>query len=388
MRGLREIAVVSLLNFRSLKQRVWQSLVIVVGMTCVIGVLLSMLSMTEGMNAAYVRNGDPIFAIVVAKGTDWEMNSSLPRDSARMVMDAAGIAKSRDGSPLADPGIMAVVPASLRKNDARSAVMLRGFGDKGESLRPTFRLVSGRMFRPGTRELIAGTGAQFQFNGMALGDKVILPNGEWSIVGTFATGDVLDGQLVGDTATLMPAIRRQAYNSVLVRLTSLDAFAAFRKALTTNPALSVDVMRLPDWNTKISSGFTRFFHVIVYGIGIILAIGAVFGCFNIMYAAVESRGREIATLRALGYGAFPIALSVMLEAALLSVAGALAGAAIAWSLYDGVQSGFGSDVYMLTVSPALIGIAVLWAIAVAVLGGLWPAIQAGRWTVADALRAV
>jgi putative ABC transport system permease protein len=243
------------------------------------------------------------------------------------------------------------------------------------------------MFRPGTHELIAGVKAPFQFKGMALGDKVILPDGEWPIVGTFATGDLLDAQLVGDTETVMQSIRHKAYTTITARLASPSAFAAFRTALTTNPLLAVDVMRLPDWNAMTSADTSAFFHLAIYGIGVILAIGALFGCFNTMYAAVESRSNEIATLRALGYGGFAIAVSILLEAAILSVAGGLIGASIAWTLFDGVQSGFGSDVFTLIVSPAMIATAILWAIAVALLGGILPSIQAARWTVSDALRA-
>jgi putative ABC transport system permease protein len=146
-------------------------------------------------------------------------------------------------------------------------------------------------------------------------------------------------------------------------------------------------MRLSDWNRKTSAQFSTFFNVIAYGTGVILAIGALFGCFNTMYAAVGARGREIATLRALGYGGFAVAVSVIVEAAALSVAGALIGAAIAWWQYDGVQDGFGSDVFTMTVSPALIGIALLWAIGVAFLGGALPAIRAARLTIVEALRA-
>lgn len=387
MTMLRQIVIVSLLNFRNLRQRLWQSLVIVAGMTCVIGVLLSMLSMTEGLHQAALHSGDPRNAIVVSRGTIWEINSSIPRDKARIITTAPGIARAQDGSPIADPGLMLGVPARLRKNGSRTSVILRGFGDKGAMLQPAFHLVAGRMFRPGTHELIVGSRAQFQVKDMAIGDKVILPDGEWPIVGMFATGDVLDGQLVGDTETLMPALRRKAYTTVLVRLASPAAFATFRGALTSNPALAVDVMRLPEWNAKASAAFSAFMHVIVYGVGIILAIGALFACFNTMYAAVETRGREIATLRALGFGGFAVAVSVMLEAAALSVAGALIGASIAWALYDGVQSGFGSDVFRLIVSPPMIGMAMVWAVAVAILGGLLPSIQAARWTVTEALRA-
>jgi putative ABC transport system permease protein len=384
---LRQIGIVALLNFRNLPQRRWQSMVIVAGMACVIGVLLSMLSMTEGMRRAYLTYGDPRNAIVVARGTAWENVSAIARDQAGIIMNAPGIARAQDGSPLADPALVVTVPALLRKTGGKTIIILRSFGDKGAALRPTFRLLTGRMFRSGTHELVAGTGAQFQFEHMAVGDKVTLPDGEWPIVGTFTTGDLLDGQLVGDTQTLMPALRHKTYNTVLVRLASVGTLTTLRNALSRNPTLSVDVMRLPDWNAKISGDTTSFFRVLVYGVGVILAIGALFGCFNTMYSAVGTRSREIATLRALGYSGFAMAASVILEAMLLSATGALVGAFIAWALYDGVQSGFGPDVFTLVVSPGMVGIALLWAIMVAFLGGVLPSIQAARGAVAISLRA-
>jgi putative ABC transport system permease protein len=384
---LRQIVIVSLLGFRTLRQRLWQSLVLVVGMACVSGVLLSMLSMAEGLHRAYLNDGDPRSAIVVSRGTLFEILSAIPREQARIVTGAPGIARAPDGSPLVDSSLVTGVPAVLRRNGARSFITLRSFGEKGQMLRPTFHLVAGRMFRPGTHELIVGAKASFQVQGVALGDKVILPDGEWPIVGVFATGDLLDGQLVGDTETLMLSIRHKTYTTVLARLASPTAFAAFRKALTTNPALSVDVMRLPEWNARISADTSAFFHMAVYGIGIILAIGALFGCFNTMYAAVESRTSEIGTLRALGYGGTAVTVSILLEAAMLSVSGGLIGASIAWLLFDGVQSGFGTDIFTLTVSPAMIGTTMLWALAVAFLGGILPSLQAAGSTVSDALRA-
>jgi len=386
MNILRQIGIVSLLNFRSLRQRLWRSMVIVVGMACVFGVLLSMLSLTQGMLDAYLRTGDPGRALVVSTGAQYEASSSIPRDKARLVMDAPGIAKAADGSPLADPQLGVGVPV-IRLNGRPAYDGLRGFGPKAIALRPEFRLVSGRMFQPGKRELIVGIGAHTQYRGMNVGDKVILPDGEWPIVGSFTTGDLLDGQLAGDSDTVMLAVRKTAYNSVLVRLASPGSFNTFKRALTTNPALAVDPILQSDWYKKQSVGFSTFFNVVAYGIGIIMAVGALFGCLNTMYAAVAARGREIATLRALGYGAFPVAVSVILEAMALSIAGALIGAAIAWALYDGADGGFLGNVFKLTVSPAMIGMAILWAAAVALLGGLLPSIRAARRPVVEALRA-
>jgi putative ABC transport system permease protein len=386
MNTLRQIWVVSVLNFRSLPQRLWQSLVIVVGMGCVIGVLLSMLSMTEGLHSAYLNTGDPRDVFVISSGAQFEGAGSISRDKARIIMDTSGIARAPDGSAIADPGLALNVPIR-RKNGSRASINLRGMGAKGMMLRPEFHMVAGRMFRPGTHELIVGIHAKDRFQGVDVGDRVIMPDGAWPIVGSYSTGDLRDGELFGDTETVMLSARRKAYNSVLLRLEAPDGLKAFARALKSNPALNVDVMPLHEWNARRSATFTQFLRAMVYGVGVLLAIGALFGCFNTMYSAVAARAREIATLRALGYGGLPVAVSVILEAGALSVAGALIGAAFAWARYDGVIDGFGSDIFKMTVSPAMIGMALLWAIAVAFLGGILPSIQAARRPVSDALRA-
>jgi putative ABC transport system permease protein len=174
---------------------------------------------------------------------------------------------------------------------------------------------------------------------------------------------------------------------VLVRLTSPGSLDVFKRAMTTNPAISVTVSRPSDWYKKIADQSTTGLVIIAYVVGAVMAIGALFGCLNTMYAAVSARGREIATLRAIGFSAFPVAVSVILEAVLLAVAGALIGAAIAWFLYDGKRDAFGNTVFFLSVSPGLIGLGVMWACIVALLGGLAPSIRAARRPVVEALRA-
>ncbi|HKU53977.1 MAG TPA: FtsX-like permease family protein [Rhizomicrobium sp.] len=388
MNILRQMWIVSALNIRNLKLRAWQSLVTVVGVGCVVGVLLSMLSMTEGLDRAYMTTGDPARAIVVSQGADSDFISHTSRAIAPIIESAPGIRKDADGRPIADRGIIVGVPA-VKKEGNDAYIFMRGFGPKGLVLRPEFKIVAGRMFQPGKRELVAGMGAQGQFAGLNIGDKVVLPDGEWPVVGTFTNGhDILEGEIVGDTDTLMTATRRKDYNSVTVRLVSPDSFAVFKKALTANPALVVTVERETDWNRKISAQIHSFYSDVAYAVGAILAVGALFCTLNTMYAAVGARGREIATLRALGYGAAPVALSVILESIILSVTGALLGAAIAWLIYDGRQASLWINVFYLTVSPALVGLGIVWAVVVALLGGLPPAIRAARLPVADALRAV
>jgi len=383
---LRQIFIVSALNFKGLRGRFWQSMVIVVGLAATIGVMLSMLSMSAGMRQAYFNAGDPNRAIVVSKGADQEGQSSITRAMAPLIADAPGIAKDKDGKPLADRGLNMGVPV-LRKDGSKGYTTMRGLADKGLGVRPELRIVAGRMFQRGKREMIVGVGAQAQFQHMQVGDKVILPDGQWPIVGVFATGDLLEGQLIGDTETLLTSMHKSTYNAMLVRLASPDSLDIFKKAMTTNPALSVTVERHSDWYKRVASQSTFGLALLGYVVGAVMAIGALFGCLNTMYSAVSTRGREIATLRALGYGAFPVAVSVVLEAVLLSVAGALVGAGLAWALYDGKQDAFNNSVFYLSVSPAQIELGLIWAIAVALLGGLLPSIHAARRPVVEALRA-
>jgi putative ABC transport system permease protein len=383
---LRQIWIVSVLNFKSLKARFWQSMVIVVGLGATIGVLLSMMSMTQGIRQAYFNSGDPGRAIVTSQGADSEGQSSISRADAPVIMSAPGIAKDADGRPLVDRELNMGLPV-LRTNGTKAFANLRGFGPKGVALRPEFHLVAGRMFQAGKRELIVGVGAQAMFRHMKIGDHVIMPNGKWPIVGSYATGDTLDGQLIGDTETMLTALNRTAYNFILVRLASPDALNIFRKALTTNPALQVTVTRHSDWYKRVSDRATGLLAVLAYVVGAVMAIGALFGCLNTMYAAVSTRAREIATLRALGYGAFPVAVSVILESIALAVAGALIGAAIAWVLNDGRTGTWGPNIFRLTVSSGLVILGVSWAVVVALLGGVLPSVRAARRPVVDALRA-
>ncbi len=383
---LRQIWIVSALNFKSLKSRFWQSMVIVVGLAATVGVMLSMLSVSAGMRTAYQNSGSPDRAIVVSKGVEQEASSAITRAMAPLIAVAPGIAKDKDGKPLADRTLQMGVPV-VRKNGTKGFTTMRGMTEKGTGVRPELKIVAGRMFQPGKRELIAGVGAQVMFQHMQIGDKVILPDGEWPIVGIYKTGDQLEGQLIGDSETLLTATHKTNYNTMLVRLASPDSLDTFKKAMTTNPALSVDVIRHSDWYSRVASQSTFGLALLGYVVGAVMAIGALFGCLNTMYAAVSSRGREIATLRALGYDAFPVAVSVILEAMLLSILGALIGAAIAWAFYDGKLDLFNNVIFYLSVSRAQIELGVIWAAAVALLGGLLPSIRAARRPVVEALRA-
>jgi putative ABC transport system permease protein len=385
----RQLAAVAALTFSSLKERVWPSLVAVFGIACVVGVLLSMLSVSSGLTRAVDAAANPIRAVVVAKGNNNELGANIPREAAAFVISAPGIEKDADGKPIASAEHVANLPAKRKTDQLPVRALVRGIGDKGLVLRPELKLISGRTFQPGLHELIVGASAQAQYAGMEVGDKVILPDGEWTIVGAFESGgDMVEGQLIGDVESLLTARQRNAFGTVIVRLASMDAFEDFKTALMANPSLQLDIERQPDFYSRTVSGqLTAFLAAVAYFLGTIMAIGALFGTLNTMYSAVSSRTREIATLRALGFGGFAVAVSVLVEALMLALAGALLGAAAAWVLFNGNLSALGPNVFHLAITADLVRLGLIWALVIALLGGLFPAIRAARIPVATALRA-
>jgi putative ABC transport system permease protein len=390
MGGFRQIVAVTAVNIAGLPQRLWTSLVIVVGMACVVGVLLSMLSFSAGLARSIEAAADPGRAIVIRTGGRDELGTAITREAAVAILNAPGIQLDADRQPIASVENTNPVPATRRDGQLPIRMILRGVGPKGFALRPELKLVSGRMFRPGTNELVVGTAAQAQFENLDIGDKVIMPDGEWEIVGSFETGgDLIESELLGDAETVMASRRSVGFGSVIVRLESPDSFDTFASAVLANPALDVDVRRQSDFYAQTAGQFTTFFTTVAYLLASIIGVGALFGTVNIMHSAVASRTREIATLRALGYGAAPVAISVLAEALVLAIVGALIGAGVAWLLFDGNRNSFGGFVvFDLAVTPRLFLIGTLWALAIAFLGAVIPAIRAARLKVATALRPV
>jgi putative ABC transport system permease protein len=243
------------------------------------------------------------------------------------------------------------------------------------------------MFRTGAQELIIGVGAS-RVLGLKIGDKVLMPGGFWPIVGTFSNGgDAAEGTFFADAETLLSITRRRGYASVIAKLTSPAAFDELHDWIVGNPALKLDTERIPDYLLRRTGGQLAFLTRATYAIGVIMALGALFGATKIMYAAVRARTREIGTLRALGFGSAPVAGSVLLEAILLALVGAALGTLLAWLVFDGrvVYSG---GVFKLRVSASLVALGLAWGLVIAMLGGLFPAIRAAKLAAAEALRAV
>jgi putative ABC transport system permease protein len=388
MHTIKQIFVVTLLDLRSIPNRLGASLVVVVGMACVVGVFIAILAMSTGYTQMVAKSGHDDRAVVMSQGSLYEYASFVSHTNALSIADAPGIKKTANGNPIVSADTMAFVVMSKKRDGLDTYVTLRGVSPEGFALRPEVKLTSGRMFNAGAHELIVGKAAQAEFDGLELGSQVALPEGDWMVTGSFeSNGDARESELLADSITLGSAVRLDGYKSVTVQLESAESFDRLKDALTSNPALTVDVVRETDYLESQSRDINDFLRIVAYVVGGIMALGATFGALNTMYSAVGARVVEIATLRAIGFGAGAVVISVLVEAMLLAFAGAAIGAATAWALFNGNPHMFGSLAFTIAVTPGLIGFGTALACALGFIGGLFPALRAANVPVAIALRA-
>jgi putative ABC transport system permease protein len=393
MSVLKQIVAVTMMNVKSIPRRVGSSCVVVIGIAGVVGVIVSVFGMTRSLSQAVLDTGSVDRAVVLRGGATSDVASTLLVDAVATILDAPGVARTADGEVAGSAEMVTAVNLLRKEDGTRAGISVRGVGKQGFAVRPEVEIVEGRAFRPGLREAIVGRAAHGEFQGLEIGDEIALRDSRWTVVGVFASGgDALESGLLTDADTLLSAYQRTAVNSVTVRLESPAAFDEFKAALTTNPTLSVTVEREPDYYRRRSEDATDIFELVTIFVGSIMGLGALFAALNTMYSAVSARAVEIATLRALGFGAMGVVVSVLAEALLLSFVGALLGAAIAWALFNGnaisLGGGFSSLVFEMRITPALLGLGVLLACTLGLLGGLFPAVRAARLPVATALRAV
>ena len=393
MSVFRQVSSVTSMSLRSLPQRIGSSSVIVVGIAGVVGVLLSVFALTQSLSDAVLATGSPDRAIVLRSGATGEFSSTLLVDAVATIKDAPGIARTDDGKPAATADFVAAVNLFRKEDGARAGLSVRGVDPAVMAVRREIKIVDGRLFTPGLRELIVGRSALEEFKDVGVGDAVTLRDGRWTVVGVFESGrDANESSLMTDSATLLSAYQRTAVNSVTVRLESEGAFDTLKTALTTNPTLSVSVERETDFYRRQSEDANQIFGIIGIAVGVFMSLGAIFAALNTMYSAVSVRTREIATLRAIGFGAGGVIVSVLVEALLLALIGAAVGVTISWLLFNGntvtLGDSTGSMVFDMQITPALVVIGVLLACSVGFIGGLLPAVRAARLPVATALRAV
>ena len=391
-----QILAVTAMNLRSIPRRLGNSLVIVVGIAGVVAVLISVLAMSLGFRTTLKGDARADRAIVLARGATTEYESSLSRESVAAVINGAGIKHDAHDKPIASAEVILVAPVARKRDKSDVNVTMRGVGEQYFVMRPELKLLSGRMFRAGNQELLAGASARGQFEGLEIGNQVRLQDGDWTVVGTFAGGNGShESEVIADAQTVMSAYKLDTFNSVSVLLDSESSFATLKEILTEDPTLSVDVRTEPEYLATVSSSINRMLRIVAYAIGSIMALGALFGALNSMHSAVTSRTVEIATLRAIGFSSTAVAVAVLIEGLLLALLGAAAGVAIAYAAFNGATiSTLGGAlwdsqlVYSLSITPALVVTAVLLACGLGLLGGLFSAIRAARANVADALHEI
>lgn len=392
-RSGRQAASVSWVGIATLRQRLGASSVVVVGIAGVVGVLVALLAMAEGYRHTVNSSGSEDTAIVLRGGSSAELMSVMQRDAITTIERAPEIARDAQGRPLASAEL--VVSANvLRRDGEDGSVTLRGVGEMAWAVRPNLKLVEGRRFETGRRELVVGRGAQRQFQGLDPGKEVRLGNQTWTVVGVFDSGDAMASEMWADAEVVASAYRRGSSRaSVFAKLTDAKAFNAFKATLAADPRLQVDADTSAGYFSKQSEPLTKVLRIIGIVVGSIMAIGAVFGALNTMFATVAARAREIATLRAIGFRGAPVVVAVLLETMLLALLGGVLGGLLAWLIFNGysastIAGGVATLNFEFKVSAELLWEGLKWALAIGFVGGLFPALRAATLPVTDALRAM
>lgn len=390
---MRQILAVTLLNLRSLPQRLGPSAVAIIGIAGVVVVLVAVLSIAEGFRAVMQGTGSPDRALVMRSGADSEMTSGLSGPQADLIRQGPGIA--RDGQrPVASAELYVIVDLPTRSTGTPANVPMRGIGPEAPLVRQEFSIVEGRMLEFGTTEVIVGRAAAGQFAGLEVGSAIRSGQNTWDVVGHFETdGSVAETEIWIDARTLQGAYRRgNSYQSILARLESAQAFDAFKDALTTDPQLNVQVRREDEYYAGQSVMLTNLIRVVGFGIAALMSLGAIFGAILTMYTAVATRAREIATLRALGFNALAVVTSVLAESLGLAALGGIGGGLLAYLGFNGYQTStinfqtFSQVAFSFRVTPELLVLGLVAALAMGLVGGLLPAIRAARLPISSALR--
>ncbi len=389
----RQILAITGVNLKSIPQRWGSSLVIVIGLAGVVAVFTALLAMGEGFRSTLEATGRADAALVLRGGSDAELNSALLRDDASLIELADGIRKDAAGKPIASAEMM-VITELFKKGETRngSNITLRGVGPNAFVLRPGLKVVEGRMFKSGLRELLVGRGVTRQFAGAQLGQVMRMRGSEWTVVGIFESGDAHESELWADIGVAQSTFGRSGVSSVLAELDGKGGLARLKTALSGDPRLNLDVETEQEYFSDQTKQFRRTIGVLAGVVTFIMALGAIFAALNTMYAAVASRAREIATLRAIGFGGIPVVVSVMVEAMALSLIGGALGAAIAYVLFNNISvstlgANFTQVVFAFKVTFGLVVTGLIIAVSIGFIGGLLPAWRAARMPVTTALRA-
>jgi len=393
MKLLNQAVAVTALNIRSLPQRIGGSAVAVVGVAAVVLVFAAVLSMAAGFERTMLAAGADDTAIIMRSGSTTELNSGLSNDQALIIANAPGVLRDGD-APIASFELYVVVDIQKKATNDDANVPLRGVQSGAFDIRSNVKIVAGRSFEEGRNELVVGRAAQTQFAGLDVGKEIRFGQTIWTVVGVFESdGSVSESELWTDLRVLQTMYQRgSSVQSVRVRLESPAAIAELTQALADDPRVDVDVMSEERYYSSQAAPLSQFIRIVGYPLTVLMAIGAVFGALNSMYASVSVRGKEIATLRALGFGPFSVLVSTIVESTLLALLGGLIGGAVAFFVFNGFQvstlnsASFSQVVFNFAVTPDLLMQGIIAALIIGLAGGFFPALRAARLPVAQALR--
>jgi len=395
VRWLGQVAQITLINLRTIPQRLGTSLVVVVGIAGVVGVLVSVLAMAEGFRHTLASTGRTDRVIMLRAGSDAELSSGVTRDQATLLANLPGIARDAGGRPLASAELVVMVDLPRKGETDPNNVPVRGVQPAAFAIRGEVTLTEGRRFAPGVREVIVGRKASQQFAGLEVGSRIGFRDSDWTVVGIFQSGgDVHESEIWADAEVAMSAFRRVGFQSVTATLAdgSDAGILALKNSVGDDPRFSATVLREPEYYAKQAKILSNLINILGYTVAAFMAIGAMFGALNCMYSAIASRQIEIATLRAMGFGGAPVVVSVLMEALLLALLGGAVGGALAYLYCDGASlstlnfSTFSQVAFDLRVTPGLLSQGLVWSLLIGAAGGLLPAIRAARVPVTVALR--
>lgn len=393
MRSIKQAITVTLISLYTIPQRLSSAVVAVIGIMGVVVVFVAVLSIGEGFKAAMTNAGKTDRAIVMRSGADSEMSSGLSGDNVDVIKGAPGV--KHDGVvPIGSGEMFVVLDINRRATNTPSNVPLRGVDSTVLAVRYDAKITKGRMFTYGTNEVVVGRAANGQFSGIDVGDTLKTGAYSWNVVGMFETGGtVAETEMWCDVRVLQGVYQRgNSYQSVLVRLDSPSAFDTFKDKLGSDPRVDVQIKRESDYYAEQSTTLTNLIETVGYRIAILMGIGAIFGAWLTMYSAVVTRTREIATLRALGFGSGPVLISVIGESVFLALIGGVIGAALAYIGFNGYQAStmnwqtFSQVAFGFAVTPKLLTTGLIYALAMGLLASLIPAIRAARLPISKALR--
>jgi ABC-type antimicrobial peptide transport system permease subunit len=386
------MAVPVFYSVRNLSARKLTTLLTAGGMALVVFVFTAMQMLDAGLTKTLVQTGSPDNMLVIRKGSETEVQSGVSRQQAAVIESQQGIVRRPDGMPMLSKETVVLINLVKRGSDKPSNVVIRGMGEQGLGLRPQVKLTAGRMFTPGTSEIVAGASVARSFNGAGIGETMRFGQRDWTVVGTIDGGGTgFDSEIWGDVEQLMQAFRRTAYSSVIAKLASDDDLVRVNATIESDPRLTLQAKRETVFYAEQSKALSDFLRIFGTALSVIFSLGAVIGATITMYASVANRVTEIGTLRALGFGRLAILATFLLEALALGLVSGVAGVALA-SFMQSVSfsttnfQSFAELAFNFTLTPAIAGKAILFACVMGIIGGFLPSVRAARMKIVDALR--